>query len=174
VTRTATRSTRPCGPSRRSRTWTRSGWTRPGRGGATSVTSSGRCGGRSTPPATRASESSSRGGLGPDELRALRDVADGFGVGGYVSNADPLDFALDIVEVDGDPAAKRGKLPGEKAVYRTPDGGHEIGLADREGPDGSEALLAPLVRDGEVVREFDLDAAIDRAREDADAVGYGD
>jgi len=114
------------------------------------------------------------GGLGPDELRALRDVADGFGVGGYVSNADPLDFALDIVEVDGDPAAKRGKLPGEKAVYRTPDGGHEIGLADREGPDGSEALLAPLVRDGEVVREFDLDAAIDRAREDADAVGYGD
>ena len=50
------------------------------------------------------------GGLDPAALRDLRDVADGFGVGGYVSNADPLDFALDIVTVDGELAAKRGKL----------------------------------------------------------------
>jgi len=50
------------------------------------------------------------GGLGPADLRELRDVVDGFGVGGYVSNADPVDFALDIVAVEGEPAAKRGKL----------------------------------------------------------------
>ena len=114
------------------------------------------------------------GGLGPAELRALRDVVDGFGVGSYVSNADPLDFALDIVEVDGEPAAKRGKLTGAKSVYRTPDGGHHIGLRGRAGPEGAESLLEPLVRDGEVVREFDLDAAIDRAAADAEAVGYGE
>ena len=66
------------------------------------------------------------GGIGPDEIRELRDVADGFGVGGYVSNADPVDFALDIVEVEGEPAAKRGKLDGRKAVYRTPDGAHHV------------------------------------------------
>ncbi len=113
------------------------------------------------------------GGLGPAELRHLRDVVDGFGVGSYVSNADPLDFALDIVEVDGEPAAKRGKLTGKKAVYRTPDGGHHVGLADREGPDGGEALLEPLVRDGEIVREFDIDAAAERALDDAEAVGFG-
>jgi len=41
------------------------------------------------------------GGLGPADLRELRDVVDGFGVGGYVSNADPVDFALDIVAVEG-------------------------------------------------------------------------
>jgi len=118
------------------------------------------------------------GGLGPQELHELRDVADGFGVGGYVSNADPKDFALDIVEVDGEPAAKRGKLTGKKEVYRTSDGGHHVELADEasgdgdDGPEGGEPLLEPLVRDGEIVREFDLDTATERALADAAAVGF--
>ena len=112
------------------------------------------------------------GGLGPAQIRELRAYADGFGVGSYVSNADPLDFSLDIVEVAGEPAAKRGKLTGRKSVYRTPDGGHHVGLADREGPAEGESLLEPLVRDGEVVREFDLDAAAERAAADADRVGF--
>jgi nicotinate phosphoribosyltransferase len=110
------------------------------------------------------------GGLGPEQLAALRDLAEGFGVGGYVSNADPADFALDLVEVDGDPIAKRGKLPGEKAVYRTPDGGHRAVPADE--PVEGEALFEPLVRDGEVVAEFDVDAAAERALADAAAVGF--
>ncbi|WP_435099112.1 nicotinate phosphoribosyltransferase [Halarchaeum sp. P4] len=112
------------------------------------------------------------GGLGPEELRELRDVVEGFGVGGYVSNADPVDFALDIVERDGEPCAKRGKLSGKKQVYRTADGGHHVGLADRTGPADGEELLVPLLRDGELVREFDIDDAAARAAEDADAVGF--
>jgi nicotinate phosphoribosyltransferase len=114
------------------------------------------------------------GGLTPESLRELRDVADGFGVGSYVSNADPLDFALDIVELEGEPAAKRGKLDGKKQVYRTADGGHHVGLADREGPAGGEPMLEPLVRDGEVVREFSVTAASERALAEAEAVGFGD
>ena len=113
------------------------------------------------------------GGLGPEQLRDLRDVADGFGVGSYVSNADPIDFALDIVEVDGDAISKRGKLAGVKDVYRTPDGGHHVGLAEKPGPVDGDSLLEPLVRDGEIVAEFDIDAAARRARKDADAVGFG-
>jgi len=112
------------------------------------------------------------GGLGPTDLRELRDVADGFGVGGYVSNADPIDFGLDIVEVAGEPAAKRGKLTGAKEAYRTPDGGHHLGLRGRAGPADGEALLEPLLRDGELVREFDLDDAADRAAEEAATTGY--
>ncbi len=112
------------------------------------------------------------GGLDAASIRDLRAVADGFGVGGYVSNADPLDFALDIVAVEGEPAAKRGKLGGTKQVYRTGDGGHHVGLASQPGPTDGEELLEPLVRDGEVVREFDLDDAARRAREDADLVGF--
>ncbi|PSQ01053.1 nicotinate phosphoribosyltransferase [Halobacteriales archaeon QS_4_70_19] len=113
------------------------------------------------------------GGLGVDDLRELRDVVDGFGVGGAISDADPVDFGLDIVAVEGDPAAKRGKLSLPKQAYRTPDGAHHVGLAREEGPADGEPLLEPVVEDGEVVAEFDLDAGIERAREDA-ALVYGE
>ncbi len=112
------------------------------------------------------------GGIGPAAIRELRDVADGFGVGGYVSNADPVDFALDIVEVDGRLAAKRGKLDGKKQVFRTPDGGHHIGLAATDPPENGEPLLEPLVRDGDIVREFDVSEATDRALSDAERVDF--
>jgi len=119
------------------------------------------------------------GGLGPAQLRELREHVAGFGVGSHVSNADPTDFSLDLVEVEGELAAKRGKLTGKKDVYRTDDGGHHVALADGSAAGGptappvdGEPLLDPLVREGEVVREFDLDAAADRAAEDAAAVGF--
>jgi len=114
------------------------------------------------------------GGIAPDAMVRLRGVVDGFGVGGYVSNADPVDFALDIVEVDGEPAAKRGKLSGRKQVYRTANGEHHVGLAGRDGPENAEALLEPLLRDGEIVREFDLDAAGERTAADAERTGFGE
>jgi nicotinate phosphoribosyltransferase len=56
------------------------------------------------------------GGLGEEEVRTLRDVADGFGVGTSLSNAPTIDFALDIVEVESVPFAKRGKRSGRKQV----------------------------------------------------------
>ncbi|WP_049922373.1 nicotinate phosphoribosyltransferase [Halopiger djelfimassiliensis] len=112
------------------------------------------------------------GGLGPEQLRELRDVADGFGVGSHITNRNPVDFSLDIVEIDGEPISKRGKLSGVKEVYRTADGGHHVALADRDGPEDADALLEPLVRDGEPVREFDLEAASQRCLADADAVGF--
>lgn len=112
------------------------------------------------------------GGLTPADLQKLQPVADGFGVGSYVSTATPVDFGLDIVERDGEPAAKRGKLSGKKSVYRTPDGGHHISLADRSGPEDGTELLEPLIRDGEIVREFDLDASTEHTLADAAAVGF--
>ncbi|MFP8951411.1 nicotinate phosphoribosyltransferase [Natrialbaceae archaeon A-arb3/5] len=113
------------------------------------------------------------GGLDPDTILELRDIADGFGVGSHITSADSVDFSLDIVEIAGEPISKRGKLSGVKDVYRTTDGGHQITLADTDGPAGGESLLEPLVRDGEVVREFDLDAASERCLADADVVGFG-
>ena len=112
------------------------------------------------------------GGLGPADLRHLRDVADGFGVGGYVSNADPVDFSLDLVTVDGEPAAKRGKLSGAKSVYRTADGGHHVGLRNRAGPGDGESLLERVVTDGERTATFDVDETARRALADARRVGF--
>jgi nicotinate phosphoribosyltransferase len=113
------------------------------------------------------------GGITPEAIEELDDVADGFGVGSYITNGDPIDFALDIVELEGEPTAKRGKLSGVKSVYRTPDGGHHVGLADADAPAEGTPLLEPLVRDGEVVAEFDIDAAAERAMADAELVGFG-
>jgi len=56
------------------------------------------------------------GGLGATEVADLREVVDGFGVGSAISNADPVDFSLDIVEREGEPISKRGKLSGVKDV----------------------------------------------------------
>ncbi|WP_222920143.1 nicotinate phosphoribosyltransferase [Natrinema sp. SYSU A 869] len=128
------------------------------------------------------------GGLEPDSIRNLCDVADGFGVGSHITGADSVDFSLDIVEIsegsedlsssrtqsgdEGEPISKRGKLSGVKDVYRTPAGGHHIALADGDGPDEGDSLLEPLVCDGEIVREFDLEDATERCLEDADAVDF--
>src|SRR6058998_127410 len=59
----------------------------------------------------------------------LEAGVDGFGVGTSLSNAPTIDFALDLVEVDGKPAAKRGKFGGRKDLLRCPkDGTYEIGM----------------------------------------------
>jgi nicotinate phosphoribosyltransferase len=113
------------------------------------------------------------GGITPDAMRRLHEVVDGFGVGSWVTSAPPLEFGLDLVVVDGEPVAKRGKLPGRKEVYRGPDGHHLVRRADEPAPEGATRLLDPLVRDGEVVREFDVEAAAGRAEADADAVEWG-
>jgi nicotinate phosphoribosyltransferase len=111
------------------------------------------------------------GGLTVDALADLRDVADGFGVGSAISNADPVDFGLDIVTVEGEPAAKRGKRSGPKEVYRTPDGGHAVVRAGSHR--AGERLLEQVVDGGAVTYEFDLDSAAQRAARDADRVGFG-
>lgn len=66
------------------------------------------------------------GGLDVDSVTALREVgADGFGVGGAISNAPAVDFAMDIVSMISDdewiPVAKRGKFSGRKRVWRCKD-----------------------------------------------------
>ena len=43
---------------------------------------------------------------------AEKTPVDGFGVGSYISGAPPIDFTADIHEVNGQPVAKRGRLPG--------------------------------------------------------------
>jgi len=49
------------------------------------------------------------GGLDEESIREIVDVADAFGVGSAIASAKPVDFSLDIVEVEGKPITKRGK-----------------------------------------------------------------
>lgn len=53
------------------------------------------------------------GGLTPEKIKLLANAgADSFGVGSYISGASAIDMTMDIKEVDGQPVAKRGRLPG--------------------------------------------------------------
>lgn len=58
------------------------------------------------------------GGIEEDQMAGLNPYVDGYGVGTSITNAKVLDFALDIVEIDGKPIAKRGKMSGSKRVLR--------------------------------------------------------
>jgi len=58
------------------------------------------------------------GGLDETKIRELNPYCDGYGVGTALSNAPVVDFALDIVEIDGKPAVKRGKFSGRKRLLR--------------------------------------------------------
>lgn len=60
------------------------------------------------------------GGLDEKEVAELRPVVDAFGVGTSISDAPVVDFAMDIMEIDGVPLAKRGKWSGAKDVIRCP------------------------------------------------------
>jgi nicotinate phosphoribosyltransferase len=98
------------------------------------------------------------GGLGEEEVRSLRDVADGFGVGTSLSNAPTLDYALDIVEVEGAPFAKRGKLSGRKQTWACAAcGGRAVLAAGGAGKEccgaPMEPQLVPAMRAGRAVAE---------------------
>ena len=55
------------------------------------------------------------GGLNPERIRYFKDAGapvDSYAVGSYISGATPIDFTGDIKEIDGQPIAKRGRIPG--------------------------------------------------------------
>jgi nicotinate phosphoribosyltransferase len=102
------------------------------------------------------------GGLNEEKVRILSEAgADAFGVGTYVSNAPTIDFAMDIVEINGKICAKRGKLGGRKEVWRCPSC-----LIDVVLPYGSfrpkcpkcgketEQMLKPLIKNGKIVAKL--------------------
>lgn len=100
------------------------------------------------------------GGLDEDSIRELVDVADAFGVGGSIASAKPVDFSLDIVEAEGKPITKRGKLSGRKQVWRCGNG-HYIKNPAGEGLNECpvckgkvEPLLRPLIQDGKIVAKL--------------------
>ncbi len=94
------------------------------------------------------------GGLGPEDVRNLGDVVDGFGIGGYISNADPVDFSLDIVELEGEPTTKRGKLPGIKSINQE-NGKHIIEPAENV----DDGMFEKVIGNGVLLKEFSIENA---------------
>lgn len=94
------------------------------------------------------------GGIREEDIDKLKH-AHGFGVGTSISASATIDFALDIVDMEGMPVAKRGKLGGKKLVYRCPEclEGKVVHNQDRHKPECScgremNEILLPLIRVG--------------------------
>lgn len=96
------------------------------------------------------------GGIDEDAIRELNPVVNAYGVGTAISDAPVLDFAMDIVEIDGKAIAKRGKLSGAKQVYLNPRTGERSMLPVQQKPAGRalEPLLLPLLYHGKWKREL--------------------
>lgn len=62
------------------------------------------------------------GGVDEESIEELSKApVDGFGIGTSISSASTLDFSMDIVSIDGEPLAKRGRFSGRKKVYKKED-----------------------------------------------------
>ena len=107
------------------------------------------------------------GGLDEYEIKRLNEVADAYGVGTSLSNAPVINFAMDIVEVEGEPIAKRGKASGMKDVYQCTECFRNIVVpANRSAPEECQCggsftkLIQPLIRDGKLIAELPSPAEI--------------
>ena len=98
------------------------------------------------------------GGIDEYEILRLNPLVDSYGVGTSLAGAPVLNFALDIMEIEGRPTAKRGKWSGAKEVYRRRGSLETLVVpAGRTPPDrdGSwDRLLKPLVQGGTVARDL--------------------
>jgi len=102
------------------------------------------------------------GGLDEDSIASLKDLVDAYGVGTAISNAPTVDFAMDIVEIEGVPRSKRGKKSGAKNVLVCEGcGRRKVVLMGSEGERcdrcGSETrpLLTKFIEDGRIVGEIE-------------------
>lgn len=103
------------------------------------------------------------GGLKEESIMKLSKAgADGFGVGTRISNAPTIDFALDIVEKEGKPVAKRGKYGGLKSVWRCQSCRVDLVSMNKAEKDlkcpkcnsTMISLLQPLIKNGKIETEL--------------------
>lgn len=101
------------------------------------------------------------GGVDEYEIVRLNPVADAYGVGTSIANAPVLNFALDIMEIEGTPVAKRGKWSGAKEVFRCRGCRTTVVVPAAKAPPpcpcggaGWDPLLKPLMRNGRIVRDL--------------------
>ena len=93
------------------------------------------------------------GGVTREDVILYRDCVDAFGVGGAIANAPVIDFAMDIVEIEGVPKAKRGKRSGVKQVYARKSGEHVVLPVSQKGPKGAKPLIETYIENGKVVQD---------------------
>ena len=102
------------------------------------------------------------GGVTREDVIAYRDCVDAFGIGGAIANAPVVDFALDIVEIEGTPKAKRGKKSGVKQVFELVCGKHRTLPVGQVSPANAVPLIVRFIENGKIVQLSEIPAARER------------
>jgi nicotinate phosphoribosyltransferase len=108
------------------------------------------------------------GGIKEEDVPVLNPVVDGYGIGTSISNAPVVDYAMDIMEVEGRPRAKRGKWSGAKRVLACRTCGERKIVPNDKGQHSSscgkkfEDVLIPVLDKGKYLVEIDPPAKIRR------------
>ena len=102
------------------------------------------------------------GGVTRDDVINYRDIVDAFGIGGVIASAPVIDFAMDIVEIEGAMYAKRGKRSGVKQVYELPDRYHIVLPEGAPAPAHAKPLLVRYLSNGVVITDSHLSDARER------------
>ncbi|HOE12328.1 MAG TPA: nicotinate phosphoribosyltransferase [bacterium] len=91
------------------------------------------------------------GGLTDWTIPPLNPYADAYGVGTFISNSPVVDFSLDIVEIEEEPVAKRGKRSGKKILAASASGERRLFPASAKLPKGWKSLLQEMISDGKLI-----------------------
>ena len=100
------------------------------------------------------------GGIQENDLQSLNKLVDGYGIGTSISNAPVVDFSMDIVELNGEPVAKRGKFSGEKRVLRCLKCGKDLILPFKKESEICECggryedIIYPFIENRKVIQEL--------------------
>jgi len=103
------------------------------------------------------------GGMNEYSIPELKNAGvDAFGVGTSISNARTINFAMDIVEKEGELVAKRGKYSGKKQTFRCPTCFNYKMRPWRERHnqpmcicgDTMVPMLEKFVEDGEIIKDY--------------------
>lgn len=101
------------------------------------------------------------GGIDEEDIKILNPLVDAYGIGTSISNAPVVDYAMDIVEVEGKPLAKKGKWSGSKRVLKCPKcGERRIVPANKNAylcscGERFEDLLIPVIDNGQYLIEIE-------------------
>ena len=99
------------------------------------------------------------GGVTRDDVIAYRDCVDAFGIGGAIANAPVIDFAMDIVEIEKKPKAKRGKKSGAKQVWELVCDKHRVLPVGQLPPANATPLIRECMKDGRILHRPDMQDA---------------
>ncbi len=100
------------------------------------------------------------GGLDERSIFKLNPLANAYGIGTSISSAPVVDFSFDIVEIDGTPLAKRGKMSGSKKLLRCPSC-FSLQFVPQSAPEGVcqcgnslKTLTRPLIENGRLIGDL--------------------